>query len=117
MRPTLFSRKTCDGCTGREHALDAKGWDRLRRAFADTLQMDYSSLFGDPALTIEADQQVAGWRSFAGAFDVTQHITGPLVVTPDGSGARARRTFAPITASTARQEAMSGWSPDTTSCG
>jgi SnoaL-like protein len=56
----------------------------------DTLEMDYRSLFGDPAATIDADSQVAAWRAFAGAFDVTQHITGPIVVMPTAGGATAR---------------------------
>ena len=72
------------------HAIDSKDWDGVRRTFADTLEMDYHSLFGDPAATIDADSQVAGWRAFAGAFDVTQHITGPILVAPTDSGAIAR---------------------------
>ena len=47
--------------------IDAKDWAGVRRTFADTLDMDYSSLFGDPPARVEADQQVAGWRLFAGA--------------------------------------------------
>jgi SnoaL-like domain len=72
------------------HAIDSKDWDGVRRTFADTLEMDYRSLFGDPAATVDADSQVAAWRGFAGAFDVTQHITGPIVVTPTAGGAIAR---------------------------
>jgi len=68
------------------HSIDAKNWDGVRRAFADRVYMDYTSLFGDPAATGTADNQVAGWRAFAGAFDVTQHITGPIIAAPDGDG-------------------------------
>jgi SnoaL-like domain len=52
--------------------------------------MDYSSLCGVPAATVDADAQVAEWRAFASAFDVTQHITGPIVVGPDADGAMAQ---------------------------
>ncbi len=79
-----------DTMTQMLHAIDSKEWDSVRRTFADTLEMDYSSLFGDRAIVIDADQQVAGWRAFAGAFDVTQHITGPVVVAPTAGGAIAR---------------------------
>jgi len=71
------------------HAIDAKDWPGVRRAFADRAHMDYSSLFGDPAATVAADDQVAGWRAFAGAFDATQHVTGPIIATPDGADVAA----------------------------
>ena len=64
------------------HAIDARDWDGVRRAFAAEVDIDYSTLFGAPAATVDADAHVAGWRAFAAAFDATQHITGPIVVTP-----------------------------------
>jgi hypothetical protein len=69
------------------HAIDARNWDGVRQAFADRIDMDYSSLFGVPAATISGDDQVAEWRAFAGAFDATQHITGPIITiqNPDGN--------------------------------
>lgn len=79
-----------DTVTRMLHAVDAKDWDGVRAEFADRLDMDYSSLFGDPPARVDADQQVAGWRQFAGAFDVTEHITGPIVVTHADGGAVAR---------------------------
>jgi len=81
--------RASDSFTRMLHAIDAKDWNGVRREFADTLDMDYSSLFGDPPARVDADQQVAGWRAFAGAFDVTQHLTGPFVVTGDDRGAVA----------------------------
>jgi SnoaL-like domain len=78
-----------DTITRMLHAIDAKDWQGVRDEFADTLDMDYQSLFGDPPIRIDADQQVNGWRQFAGAFDVTQHLTGPIVVVSDRSGAVA----------------------------
>jgi SnoaL-like domain len=64
------------------HAIDAKDWDGVRREFASQLEMDYQSLFGDPPIRISGDDQVAGWRLFAGGFTSTQHLTGPIIVTP-----------------------------------
>ncbi len=61
----------------------------MRRAFADRVDVDYSSLFGVPAAAVAADDQVAGWRAFASVFDATQHVTGPIVMTQDTSGATA----------------------------
>jgi hypothetical protein len=81
--------RAADTFTSMLHAIDAKDWGGVRRTFADALDMDYRSLFGDPPATVDADQQVAGWRAFAGGVDVTQHITGPIVVTKDDGGAKA----------------------------
>ena len=78
-----------DTLTRMLHAIDAKDWEGVRREFADRLDMDYHSLFGDPPVTIDADRQVEGWQQFAGAFDVTQHLTGPIVVTAHTNGATA----------------------------
>lgn len=74
--------RAADTFTRMLHAIDAKDWDGVRQAFANRLTMDYSSLFGVPAATVDADAQVAEWRAFASAFDVTQHVTGPIVVGP-----------------------------------
>lgn len=61
------------------HALDLRDWQAVRDAFADHVDVDYSSLFGAPAATVSSDDQIGAWRSFVGAFDATQHLTGPLV--------------------------------------
>jgi hypothetical protein len=79
-----------DAFTSMLYAIDSRDWDGVRRSFADRLDIDYSSLFGVPAATVSGDDQVAEWRAFAGAFDATQHITGPIVVTADPHGVTAR---------------------------
>ena len=61
------------------HAIDLRDWQAVRDAFADHVDIDYSSLFGAPAATVSSDEHVGGWRSFGGAFDATQHLTGPFV--------------------------------------
>jgi hypothetical protein len=61
------------------HALDLRDWQGVRDAFADHVDVDYSSLAGAPAANVPGDDLVGGWRSFVGAFDVTQHLAGPIV--------------------------------------
>ena len=61
------------------HAIDQRDWQAVRDAFADHVDVDYSSLSGAPAATVSSDDQIGAWRSFVGAFDATQHLTGPLV--------------------------------------
>lgn len=65
--------------TGMVHALDLRDWQHVRDAFADHVDVDYSSLFGAPPATVSSDDQIGAWRSFVGAFDATQHLTGPFI--------------------------------------
>lgn len=61
------------------HALDLRDWQAVRDALADHVDVDYSSLAGEPAATVSGDDLAGNWRAFVGAFDVTQHLTGPIV--------------------------------------
>jgi hypothetical protein len=61
------------------HAIDLRDWQAVRDAFADHVDADYSELSGTPAANVSGDDLVGGWRSFVGAFDATQHLTGPIV--------------------------------------
>lgn len=88
--PVMDMAAAADTFTRMLHALDAKDWDGVRAAFADRVDMDYRSLFGAPAATVDGDRQVAEWKAFARHFDATQHLTGPFVVTADGRDAIAR---------------------------
>ena len=72
------------------HAIDTRDWRGVRDAFADRIHLDYSSLFGVPAAAVDGDPHVEGWRVFAGAFDATQHITGPIISEVRGETATAR---------------------------
>jgi SnoaL-like protein len=85
------------------HALDAGDWAGVRREFADQIDMDYSSLFGTPPERVQGDAQVVVWQAFASAFDATQHVTGPFVVTIDDDQATAEthvRAYHQITGAT-----------------
>jgi hypothetical protein len=86
----MDATNAADTFTRMLHAIDAKDWNGVRQAFTNRVTMDYSSLFGVPAATVDADAQVGEWRAFASAFDVTQHITGPIVVRLDDDGAIAQ---------------------------
>jgi len=78
------------------HAIDVLDWPRVRRALADTLVVDYTSLFGGDVETIAADALVERWQGLLPGFDATQHLTGPVLVRPaegeggDGGEDRAR---------------------------
>ena len=84
--------------TGMLHAFDMRDWQRVRDAFADHVDIDYSSLFGVPAATVSSDEANGGWRSFGGAFDATQHVAGPYVA----SGRQGRDPGRPHTCGATR---------------
>jgi hypothetical protein len=71
------------------HALDLRDWQAVRDAFADHVDVDYSSLSGEPAANVHGDTLVGGWRSFVGAFDATQHLTGPCTAVERDGGVLA----------------------------
>ena len=71
------------------HAIDARNWQGVRSAFTERVEMDYSSLFGGTPETVVADHHIDGWHAFADAFDATQHVTGPIIVTPNDAGVTA----------------------------
>jgi hypothetical protein len=86
----MDSSDAADAFTSMLHAIDARDWEGVRRAFADEIHIDYSALFGAPAAVVGAHEHVASWQAFARHFDATQHVTGPMVVRPDGPGMIAR---------------------------
>ena len=66
------------------HALDLRDWQAVRDSFADHVDVDYSSLTGVAAANVAGDVVVGAWRSFVGAFEATQHLTGPIVASERG---------------------------------
>lgn len=68
------------------HAVDRLDWDRVRSCLADTIALDYSELFGEPARATPRDQLVTQWRALLPGFASTQHLLGPLTTDPDDNG-------------------------------
>lgn len=70
------------------HTIDGKRWPELRALFADTVQTDYTSLFGGEAQEQRGDDLFAAWQNLLGSV-VTQHFLGPVEVQVTGQTARA----------------------------
>ncbi|MBE1284163.1 MAG: nuclear transport factor 2 family protein [Rhodobacteraceae bacterium] len=68
--PEQISRSITDIAAG----ADRQDWTRVRGAFADTVTVDYTSLWGGEAATQDADDLVAGWAGFLPGFDSTHHM-------------------------------------------
>jgi hypothetical protein len=70
------------------HNIDGRRWPELRALFADTLQTDYTSLFGGEVQEQRSDDLMNAWRNLLGSV-VTQHFLGPIDVDVTGEIARA----------------------------
>jgi SnoaL-like domain len=72
------------------HAVDRLDWAEVRRCLAAEIRVDYTELSGGEPETLAADDLVERWRALLPGFDVTQHMTGPVLVSYDGGpGVRA----------------------------
>jgi hypothetical protein len=66
------------------NAIDSREWETIRAAFAPSVDVDYTSLFGGTAETLPIDSLLERWRWLLPGFDATQHLIGPLIVTEHG---------------------------------
>ena len=67
---TSISRTLTDIAAG----ADRHDWTRVRDAFAETVTVDYTSLWGGEPATQSGDELVAAWSGFLPGFDVTHHM-------------------------------------------
>lgn len=59
-------------------AVDARDWTTIDRFLAPELDVDYSSLSGEPAGRTTATALMDQWRSLLPGFDATQHFLGAI---------------------------------------
>ncbi|MDB5968747.1 MAG: hypothetical protein JWQ90_1197 [Hydrocarboniphaga sp.] len=71
------------------HFIDHKQWRDLRGLYADTVQLDYTSLFGGTIQNQRGDELIEAWRKLLTPI-VTQHLLGPIVIEVNGASATAR---------------------------
>jgi hypothetical protein len=70
--------------------VDARRWASLREEFAESVYVDYTSLFGGYPRNYIADDLVDNWRQLLEPFSLTEHVLGPIVVQGDESYAQAK---------------------------
>jgi hypothetical protein len=70
-------------------ALDDHEWARVEAALDETVNRDYSSLFGGEPDAIAGSALVGEWRGLLTGLDAHQHMTGPAVVDLNGEEASA----------------------------
>jgi hypothetical protein len=70
-------------------ALDDHEWDRVEAALDETVNRDYTSLFGGEPDAVAGQALVAEWRGLLSGLDSHQHLIGPAVVDVNGEDAAA----------------------------
>lgn len=70
-------------------AADLCRFDLAEAAFADTVVLDYTALWGGAPATMTAAALVAAWAGLLPGFDATRHDLTDLAVTLDGDEATA----------------------------
>jgi hypothetical protein len=71
-------------------SVDARRWESLTDSFAESVNVDYTSLFGGYPRNYLAADLIDNWRQLLEPFSMTQHVLGPIVVRGDESKAQAR---------------------------
>ena len=62
-------------------AVDECDWDTVRECFADEVELDYSSMNGQPAAVLKADDIIEGWKQVPPGFTHTHHQIGNVIAT------------------------------------
>ena len=83
-----------DAITDIAAGADRHDWPRVRGAFADTVTLDYTSLWGGQPATQSADKVIAQWSGFLPGFDRTLHlVTNHTIVEGNQTSAIAEADF------------------------
>lgn len=60
-------------------ATDNKEWDIVETIFADKVELDYSSMNGNPAVELSPTQITDAWKTILPGFTHTHHQVGNLI--------------------------------------
>ncbi|MFJ8026784.1 nuclear transport factor 2 family protein [Streptomyces sp. NPDC096311] len=71
------------------NALDLRDWQAMRATLDETLDLDFSELFGDPRAVLDSDAFIEFAQPLMGGFRATQHLSPNHVITIDGDSAEA----------------------------
>jgi len=66
---------------------DERDWDKIKNTFAENVELDYSSMTGNPTSIVPAEGIITAWRGFLPGFDKTHHQLADFYVMQNGSAA------------------------------
>ncbi len=64
---------------------DERDWAKVKNAFAENVELDYSSMTGNPAGTASSNDIIAAWRGLLPGFDRTHHQLADFYVMQNGT--------------------------------
>ncbi|MBD0400271.1 nuclear transport factor 2 family protein [Flammeovirga sp. EKP202] len=62
-------------------ATDQQDWERLEVIFANQVELDYSSMNGNPATTLAPQEITSAWKGILPGFTHTHHQLGNMIST------------------------------------
>lgn len=68
-------------------ATDNRDWSQIEKVFNETVRLDYSSMNGNPATELAAQDIIASWKTILPGFKYTHHQTGNFQSSVDGDSA------------------------------
>ncbi len=69
-------------------ATDQRNWQEVETIFADKVNLDYSSMNGNPAVTLTPNQITTAWEGVLPGFESTHHQIGNFITKVDGNYAK-----------------------------
>lgn len=66
-------------------ATDAQDWQMVADSFAEKVELDYSSMSGNPAVELSPEEIVESWKGILPGFLHTHHQLGNFIVKENGS--------------------------------
>jgi 3-phenylpropionate/cinnamic acid dioxygenase small subunit len=68
---------------------DNRDWNEVEAIFADEVELDYSSMNGNPAMTLSPKQITDIWKTVLPGFTHTHHQIGNMISKANGNRAEA----------------------------
>ncbi|MCG8579474.1 MAG: nuclear transport factor 2 family protein [Bacteroidales bacterium] len=68
-------------------ASDNRDWDTVEAIFADKVELDYSSMNGNPAVELSPQQITDAWKTILPGFTATHHQLGNFITHLNGETA------------------------------
>jgi hypothetical protein len=76
--------------------IDDRDWAGLASILADTIELDFTSLWGGEPEEITGAELVTRWRDMSERLDTTQHLITGILPTIDGATATAVANFVAV---------------------
>lgn len=70
-------------------ASDNRDWNEVEAIFADEVELDYSSINGNPAMILSPKQITDSWKTVLPGFTHTHHQIGNMISKANGNIAKA----------------------------